>query len=381
MSSSTSPTAPEPHWVVNVNRRSRVLAFIAVFLTIASHIWIQHSSWWLFPGLVASFLIWPHLAYLRARRSPDSINAEFDNLIIDAVIFGIWISGLGFPVWIAFILSISTSINLMVYRRPRGLAQSLMGLACGIALGTLAVGVHLQPDTHGITTGIAIISISLYLMLVGHISYTRNQILHDARERQRLIENELKQRIEENQLLQARLQEQANRDPLTGLYNRRYLDDSLQREIDRCCRVGSPTSLVLMDIDHFKPINDTHGHVAGDAVLSQLAAILGSLSRNSDILCRFGGEEFLVVLPDTSLEIALKRAEEYRQAIENTPMVTEKGPLSITLSAGVASFTDCVEGDSLIHMADKALYQAKEQGRNRVVAWQPDVSVPAWNSG
>lgn len=358
-----------------MNRRNRSWSFVGVFLTLCSHVWLQSLPLWLYPALALSFLVWPQLAYLRARQSTDSMHSEFNNLVIDSFIFGLWIAGLGYPVWITFILAISTSMNLMVFRGPRGFAQSLGGLAAGVGAMSVFHGVHAAPQTHGITTALAVTSISLYLLLVGHVAYTRNQVLHRSRQKQHETERELKQQIEENRLLQARLQEQANRDPLTGLYNRRYLDDSLPREMARCLRQGDPLSLVLIDLDHFKAVNDHHGHSVGDQVISQLGQVLTSLSRASDIVCRFGGEEFLVVLPGTGLEAAEARAEEYRRALESTPVVTENASLMITLSAGVACSYREVAADELVRLADQALYRAKEAGRNRVISQPPLVDA------
>lgn len=366
----------QPHWVVHMNRRIRSQSFAVAFLILATHVFFMELSPWLYPALAISFLLWPQLAYLRARMSVNSMYSEFNNLIIDSVIFGMWISGLGYPVWIAFILSISIAVNLMVFRGPQGLMQALAGLAAGIVTGSLFAGLRFMPDTHWITTTLAISGISFHLLLVSYIAFTRNEVLHQSRKQQQLIEKELKQQIEENRLLQEQLQEQANRDPLTGLYNRRYLDDSLHREMARCLRRGEPLSLVLIDLDHFKKVNDEHGHGAGDRVIKQLTAILTSLSRASDIVCRFGGEEFLVVLPGTGLEAATARAEEYRRLFKETAISMEGVSLTVTLSAGVAcSYRKTLPHD-LIRQADQALYRAKETGRNRVCSQTPSADQP-----
>lgn len=376
MSVSRRTPSPQPHWVVYMNRRNRSMSFVAVFLTIASHVWLQGLSPWLYPALAVSFLVWPQLAFLRARQSADSMNSEFNNLIIDAVIFGVWMAGLGFPLWITFILSISITMNLMVFRGPPGMLQAFAGLAGGGVAGGLFAGLRIQPETHWVTALLAAGSISMYLLLVGYVSFSRNRSLHHARERQRTTEQELKGQIEENRLLQDQLLEQANRDPLTGLYNRRYLDDSLQREMTRCLRQNDPMSLVLIDLDRFKAVNDQYGHSAGDVVINQLATVLSTLSRASDIVCRFGGEEFLVVLPGTGLEAAEARAEDYRRMLENSSLTLGDACLSVTLSAGVACSYREVSPDALIRQADLALYRAKEAGRNRVVSSPPLNSEP-----
>jgi diguanylate cyclase (GGDEF)-like protein len=165
------------------------------------------------------------------------------------------------------------------------------------------------------------------------------------------------------------LREQATRDKLTGLYNRHYLNARFDQEIARAQRSGSPIAAVLFDIDHFKRFNDTFGHAAGDYVLRELGAILQRAGRRSDVACRYGGEEFLLLLPDASREVAQRRAEEVREALRALQLEWEGHSLgTITMSAGIAVFPDN-GGDAaaLLKSADQALYQAKELGRDRVV--------------
>jgi diguanylate cyclase (GGDEF)-like protein/PAS domain S-box-containing protein len=167
----------------------------------------------------------------------------------------------------------------------------------------------------------------------------------------------------------AQLREQTIRDPLTGLFNRRYLDESLRRELLRAKRDGQPLSLLMIDIDHFKRLNDTHGHQAGDEVLKRLGELIRRGARRADLPCRYGGEEFLLVLPDMSAEDAAGCAEEWRMAFANERIDFDgRIVLSATFSAGVA--TCPANGNScegLIRAADQALYAAKNSGRNRVV--------------
>lgn len=158
-------------------------------------------------------------------------------------------------------------------------------------------------------------------------------------------------------------------DPLTGLYNRRYLEETIGRELPRARREGHTIGLVLMDLDHFKELNDTHGHNAGDYVLAKLGELLREMTRGGDIACRLGGEEFAVVLPGAGLDVARKRAEQIRQALEALPLEFEGKPIGrVTLSAGVAALqphqSDWVQ---VMENADRALYAAKQAGRNRVL--------------
>lgn len=170
-----------------------------------------------------------------------------------------------------------------------------------------------------------------------------------------------------NAMLHAELQKIAITDPLTGLYNRRGLLELGKHEIERFERFGTPLSAIMLDIDHFKQVNDTYGHPVGDQVLRGLADRCRSHVRLVDILGRYGGEEFVVILPETDLFQASAVAERLRRAIEEQPFETEQGPVSITTSVGVSRARQNLAGlVALIEQTDSALYQAKQNGRNRV---------------
>jgi two-component system cell cycle response regulator len=160
-------------------------------------------------------------------------------------------------------------------------------------------------------------------------------------------------------------------DPLTGLYNRRYLDSHLNVLFNRSMARGRPLSVLITDIDRFKHVNDTYGHDGGDEVLREFANRVRSTIRGADLACRYGGEEFVVVMPDTSPEIAAAVAERLRAAIENAPFMLKHAgeALNVTASFGIASrITSVLTPDQLMKQADLALYEAKNTGRNRVVA-------------
>lgn len=171
-----------------------------------------------------------------------------------------------------------------------------------------------------------------------------------------------------NLRLRETLHMQSIRDALTGLYNRRYLDDILPREIARAERNGQTLSLLLFDVDHFKTFNDVHGHEAGDVVLKSVADVVQGNIRESDIACRHGGEEFVIILPDTPLQAAQARAESLRDQVARMQTLLNGSELGvITISVGVAAFPLHGNSDSaLIKAADQAMYQAKQLGRNRV---------------
>lgn len=174
------------------------------------------------------------------------------------------------------------------------------------------------------------------------------------------------------------LQRLATRDDLTGLYNQRAFYAVLADELVRAQRFNRPVSLLLLDIDHFKRVNDTHGHQAGDAVLKGVSELLGRQARAIDRVCRYGGEEITVILPESDLEAAANMAERMRAAVEAQPFDIEAGaPISITVSIGIASFpAQADNAQVLIAAADAAMYTAKQGGRNRTIRYEPSFVQP-----
>lgn len=171
-----------------------------------------------------------------------------------------------------------------------------------------------------------------------------------------------------NLRLRETLKREAIRDPLTGLYNRRHMEASLDREARRAERLHTPVGLLLIDVDHFKRFNDTYGHEVGDLVLHTLGDTFKSNIRGEDIACRYGGEEFLLILPDTSPEHSKTRAEEIRQKVKMLRIPYQHEELTITISIGVAVLPYHGPGlEEALKAADNALYQAKADGRDRVV--------------
>jgi diguanylate cyclase (GGDEF)-like protein len=158
-------------------------------------------------------------------------------------------------------------------------------------------------------------------------------------------------------------------DGLTRLYNHRHFYELMEQEFHRTKRYQSNVSLIMIDIDFFKQINDTYGHQVGDDILKELAQVIGAQMREVDILARYGGEEFAALLPQTSIEQAGVVAERIRSAVEKNEFATSKGIIKITVSLGLAGFPemDITNQVELVQEADKALYRAKELGKNRVI--------------
>lgn len=180
-------------------------------------------------------------------------------------------------------------------------------------------------------------------------------ILRDISERLRAEQTLKRVKIE--------LEAVACKDPLTGLYNRREMDRTLPKEFERSLRYGCCLSVLLLDIDLFKTVNDNYGHLAGDVVLKSVSAMLTSIVRDTDTLIRYGGEEILILLPETDVERAIQTADRIRYAIEQGT----RGAIPITVSIGVASSSMVGNVDALLALADTALYRAKATGRNKVV--------------
>lgn len=180
---------------------------------------------------------------------------------------------------------------------------------------------------------------------------------------------ELERTRTELQQRQRELERMTRQDSLTGLFNRKTFTELTQLELGRAKRQGTPTSLLLMDLDHFKKVNDTHGHPAGDAVLRHVATLLATGVRNTDLVGRLGGEEFIILLPATSIESAQRLAEKLRQRLQASPVLWVGNPIQMTASFGLAVSTSflTLDFDTLYNTADKALYLAKSSGRNRVM--------------
>lgn len=188
----------------------------------------------------------------------------------------------------------------------------------------------------------------------------------------RIISNALEKASlkREMRMAQEKLAEMSVRDELTGMFNRRYFGEALEREISGAQRYGHGLALCMIDLDHFKRVNDNHGHLCGDRVLQEFGRLLNDSIRKYDVGCRYGGEEFAVILPDTSLDKASALCERFRERVKEHEFTYEELTLRITTSVGVAARPTggIITGRQLVDQADKALYQAKSQGRNKVVA-------------
>lgn len=246
------------------------------------------------------------------------------------------------------------SAALTTYSAERGIALA----TCMVTLMPTALWFLFQADALRLAMGLG----GLLFMLS---AWRATEVLSEAMRQRIRLTRELDQ-------ARASAERAAQRDELTGLFNRRALIELGEESVARCQRLGQPVSALVLDLDHFKSINDRYGHAAGDRALVQMATVLRQCLRAADICGRLGGEEFAVVMPNTALDDALAVAERARVAIAGEPVNTDQGSQQITTSTGVAS--DLYDLDELLMLADQAMYQAKQQGRNRTVAAQPPCS-------
>jgi diguanylate cyclase (GGDEF)-like protein/PAS domain S-box-containing protein len=208
---------------------------------------------------------------------------------------------------------------------------------------------------------------------IGYFGITRDTTERKRAEQALLDANRrLEAQIGQTHELHALLREQAIRDDLTGMHNRRHFVEVAENELERARRHGAPLSLVMLDIDHFKSVNDLHGHPTGDLALKAVGAMLSETTRAGDLACRLGGEEFAVLLMGMGHEGALERAERWRATLAGMSIPTDGTPLRLTASFGVATFPAQAQNlVELMKIADARMYRAKAQGRDRVSGEPP----------
>jgi diguanylate cyclase (GGDEF)-like protein len=371
-----SDTDPKGLWLVRTHYRMRTGAFAMVFIATCFHITGKDYGAWAWSYLVALLLCYPQLMYWLALRSSARVNTALQLLLLDSLLLGGFCATVRFSDWLSFSVGLATLINSAANRGMKSTWETLLALTGGAGIGYVVGGFQFSPHTAWVTVVVCIVGLTAYVLEVGNIAYYRNAQLRVTRGQLRLREralvdaNErLQQSLHENDVLRKDLAVQASRDPLTNLYNRRFLDAALPREILRCEREGKPLALIIMDLDHFKLYNDHYGHAAGDACLKSVCqCIQASAKRASDMAARFGGEEFVLLLPDTHAEDAQAMAEALRLAVETLDLAHQQssfGRVTLSLGLAISQPSARVNAEQLVRHADLALYAAKAAGRNR----------------
>jgi diguanylate cyclase len=327
--------------------------------------WLQRGNVLLVGGILESTaFVWVTLAAVNLGTIRTPTTASYIVVVIVAgALFG----------WRGFLFSTLAS------------SMAVLGLIAAENVGLLPAPDYTVNLTQWFTyTGLFAVTggLAFYTMRITQLALTRAEKEIAERERAEIertqaeealkdANQQLRIHLTEIEQLQAELREQALRDPLTGLYNRRYMDEVIAREIARSERENRQLSIIIADIDHFKKVNDLYGHRVGDIFLVEIASLLKAHVRDYDAVCRYGGEEFLMILPGASVDSACKRAEVIRKKCAELVIQHDDQDLRVSMSFGVATYPvhGCV-AEELLAKADQALYRSKDTGRNRVTIWE-----------
>ena len=324
--------------------RLRMLGLALGAVCVGGALWEQgaHAPSW--AALLANALIWPHIAYPLARRSGNPYRAELRNLMMDSASGGAWMAVIGFSPAPSAVIFAMMAMDKVSVGGLRFLARCLAAQAAAAAVVAMALGFELHPLSSTVERLASLPLLVVYPIVIGLTTYR------------------LARRVRsQNQTLAAL----SSLDGLSGLLNHSHWEGAVAAEFQRCRRIGHPSSVMMIDIDHFKAINDRHGHPVGDEVIRKVAELLRGSLRLHDVAGRCGGEEFGVVLPGTTVQGAELLAERIRAGIESA-MLEPRNAVRATVSIGVAAFDTRDAGHmEWIARADRALYAAKESGRNR----------------
>jgi len=316
---------------------------------------------WIWALLFLNGFVWPHIAYWLAKRSQSPFLREHLHLQLDAASGGFWVALMGFnPLGSCLILMMLWMNNIAAggFRLfLRGVVTSLAGLLMGLLVVRSFLHWEFNLSSDPVMIYAALPMLVIYPLAIGSITYRFAMQLHSQKEL---------------------LKHLSRTDGLTGLFNRSYWEERVLALINQTQRSGQPLCLVLLDVDHFKMINDTYGHGCGDQILQQIAQCLQVNLREHELLGRYGGEEFALALANTSLPAALATAERLRQAVATMNFADEHeprlAPLCCSISLGLAPWQPGISFLEWQRAADQALYQAKREGRNRSCIYQPQES-------
>jgi diguanylate cyclase len=320
---------------------------------------------WVWGVLVVYCGAWPHIAFQMSIRSASPFATERRNVLFDSFAGGFWAVAMAFNVLPSVLLLAALAMNNLATGGARHFGKGVVAHLTGACAGLLIVGLKFQPEPSFMTVLLCVPFLLSYPLLLGVVMY-RLSIELSRRKDELVLE---KRRADEANLTKTRvLAELASRDELTGLFNRRHMSELLAQHLMACKRAGDGFAVALVDLDHFKHINDTHGHAVGDSVLRAFAEQAGAAMRVSDTIGRWGGEEFLVIYSGSNAHEAAQGAARLRERVAAAAVTIPGGqPLRFTVSIGLTEHAPFESVDALVERADRAMYQAKSQGRDRVV--------------
>ena len=340
---------------VSLAHRLRTLGLGLGMLPVAAVLYQQQAPAWLWSLLLVNGLLWPHLAWLHAAHATRPVQHEQFNLMTDSVMLGTWIAVMRFNLLPCVMLASMMAMDRISAGGWRVLLRALLLQIASCALVAWLTGFAWQPTSDMFDIVACIPMMAIYPVWLSTVNFKFGRRIRQ----------------------QNRLLEQLNRtDTLTGLANRAHWLETAAHEMHRYLRNQRPATLILLDIDGFKQVNDLHGHAAGDALLQEIAAVLRESLRSVDTPGRLGGDEFGVVLPETSLERAREVAERIRQRVERIGRGDGSSVQPCTLSLGVAEVGPRhANVEAWIKQADVTLYLAKAQGRNQVCANPAEIAA------
>lgn len=306
----------------------------------------QTINAWLWGLLITYGFVWPHIAHVWAKKSKDPLSTESINLFIDALLLGFWLPVISFNFVPSFAL---LGMHLLSIISVLGFKKALLGFAVeclGILLGILVVGANFKLESDFYSIVVSLPMLFFYPLFVGNNAY------------------QLSLKLTAKKVI---LQKLSRTDALTGLNNRMYLEEQLELLFKRNKREQTKACFIFIDVDHFKAVNDRHGHIVGDEVLQRVAELIRNCVREVDICGRYGGEEFCILMPNTDKLEAEKLAERIRLHIAQS-ILHDENKIMGSISLGVAEISeDMLCYSDWLALADEAQYQAKKLGRNQTV--------------
>ena len=312
---------------------------------------------WLWVLLAINGLLWPHIAYQLARRSRQPFEAEHRNLLVDSALGGWWVAAMDFNLLPSVLVLTMPAMDNVAMGGARLLLRGALAQLLGVAAGWALASRGVQLDSTPATVLACLPFLVVYPLLIGFVSH-RLSLRLSAQKRE--------------------LEGLTRRDGLSGLFGRAYFDQRLHEEFAMSRRSGRPAVLVLADVDHFKRINDALGHGTGDDVLRGVGRLLREGMRRNDVVARYGGDEFAILLPSASVDEAMVLLSRTRETLARQPLHGCDGALEVGMSFGVCALSEDIGSPrEWVDCADRALYRVKQGGRNDVAVYEPSPPMAA----